>query len=90
VTITNYELNKNRRFSDAVHCVLYVGSVEDPHWRKTIFSWPQPWNCDEIMPSPEDMQALGKFVISVSDFNFCAGDRKSFWPVKNWMLVCWW
>ena len=20
----------------------------------------------------------------------CSGDRKSIWPVKSWMLVCWW
>jgi len=23
-------------------------------------------------------------------WHWCLGDRKGIWPVKNWVLVCWW
>jgi len=45
-----------------------IGSVENPDWSASLFDFPHPWHCDEIMPSPEDMQALQKFTSAVSCF----------------------
>jgi len=49
-----------------------VGSVENPEWRASVFRMPFPWECDEIMPSSEDMQFIADFVETVSYFNFFA------------------
>jgi len=50
--------------------------------RVHLEKWPLKWRERERAPISPDFPSM---------LRLCwLGDRKSIWPVKNWVLVCWW